>query len=128
MLKRKLRKLVRRILRFFGPSKTKIPKNIKVKKRSLHEYEKLAAQKVIMFAKRHTISETDLDELYDTELVYEKAKYNIKREDHHDPKTRNQRIIQAKKNKYNSLRENINYEVYSKYRQHRQRRKKKLKK
>lgn len=61
------------------------------------------AQKVIYFAKRHTLELYEVQEIYDVEVVYEKAKYTIRKDYPSDVKLHKEMIATEKKQKYANL-------------------------
>lgn len=116
-------RLLKKLLKRFRLPKTRLPKHIRVKKRSIHGYEKNAAFKVALFAKRHSLEPFEIQEIFDAEVVYEKAKYTIRKDYPEDVVLRKKLIGEEKKRKYSNLREKVDYEMYSTYRSHRQNRK-----
>lgn len=117
-------RILKKLLRKLRRPKTRIPKHIRVKRKSIHLHEKNAAKKVTYFAKRHTLELYDVQEIYDVEVVYEKAKYSILKDYPSDLKLRKKMIATEKKQKYANLKDKVDYKVYSTYRTHRQNRKK----
>lgn len=118
--------LLLRILSFWKKRpKTVIPKDIQVKSKSMHHYEKAAAVKVIKFAKRHFIEVDELDALFNAELIYEQKKYQARHDFPHQAAIRKSDISAAKKEKYEQLKISLNESLYRKYRVHRQKQRKK---
>ena len=105
--------------------KTEIPRELRTKTQSLHHYEKAAALKVVKFAKRHFIEPQDLQELFDAELEYEQKKYQARHDFPHQSAIRKSDIADAKKLKYQRIKEKTSTEAYRKYRSYRARQKKK---
>ena len=116
-------RLLKKFIKRFRLPKTRLPKHIRVKKRSIHGYEKNAAHKVALFAKRHSLEPFEMQEIFDAEVVYEKAKYTIRKDYPEDVVLRKKLIGEEKKRKYANLKEKVDYEMYSTYRSHRQNRK-----
>ena len=105
--------------------KTQIPPLIKSKTESLVSYEKAAALKVVKFAKRHFIETEDFNELFEAELEYEQKKYQARHDFPHQTAIRKSDIADAKKLKYQRIKEKMSTEAYRKYRSYRTRQKKK---
>ena len=104
--------------------RTKIPSEIRTMTKSLHQYEKSAAVKVYKFAKKHFIETDGLMKLFNTELDYERTKYQIRQDFPHQDAIRKSDISHAKKLKYEKLKQDLDPDVYRKYKAFRSRQKK----
>ena len=104
--------------------RTKIPSEIRNMTQSMHSYEKSAAVKVYKFAKKHFVETDGLMKLFNTELDYERTKYQIRHDFPHQDAIRKSDISDAKKLKYEKLKQDLDPDVYRKYKAFRSRQKK----
>lgn len=113
---RRLYFLLHNVLFFWRSKKTIIPQKYYSARRSIHQAEKNAGIKTVLFAQKHFLNSDDIEILYQTELVYENEKYKIK---HGGDSSILGTVKEAKERKYNTLKEQLSDKLYRTYRTHR---------
>jgi len=106
-------------------NKSNIPGYLSDKAKSSVISEKAAAVKVIKFAKRHALNQDEISVLFGAEFEYEQKKYLARQDFPHQPLIRKADIAEAKKSKYERLKNELDHETYRIYRIHRQNQRKK---